>query len=768
MQVALRVLLPLPLPPFDYLPPFSKDHKDVINNVAKVGSRIVVPWQQGIRLGLIVGHKEIRGGEGLTLREAIAVLDEQAFILPHSIELIERIADYTCTPTGVVLNQLIPVGLQLSLKHEVRAIGKDNEATKKLSADRWSPAEKVSTKDLEFFRQQGLMEERITELKPQTQVMVPLKKVDKSLEGKAQINQKLALNALHKAGFVASGSELSRLANVPESSVRTLVKKKYAGYEQRDAEPAPLLSYPPIDFPKTTVEALITEANFENSGFENISGGTRVDRLATLLPKIKTVLESKKQVLVLVPESIFVQETSSYLASQVPTFSLSGEAKDRQRLRLFEELSIASEQNQGCVLVATYLGLLVPLYNLEMVVVLEHGSGSYKLQAGSRIFIPKAAEILSDICKAKLIFSDALDTPEMLNKSIESNSRESRKYLANNKQRLHIVDLNATKDWPLSADLIRVLKQIDERGRQAIILSPRRGFSAAIRCINCVWMAECPNCDLPLRYHRKNYELRCHQCGHKEQTPDMCPSCGQTGLNPTRGAGTQWIVDAIRKLLPEQTILRFDNDQKDDLTSLYEGESGILVATTAIMRQPPLPNISLISHTLLDTHFELGDFRASESLYRLLLNLAELAPNKRPLVLLQTFQPEHPVLKSLQEEESEIFLENLLARRKLFEYPPFTSMAKVQLTARSEIAAKEASTWLANALITQGAKDAELLGPTPASVLRLKGQYNYQLFIKTTDFARLKHLLQPAIHFRGSARVRIDIDPREMLSFLDE
>jgi len=92
----------------------------------------------------------------------------------------------------------------------------------------------------------------------------------------------------------------------------------------------------------------------------------------------------------------------------------------------------------------------------------------------------------------------------------------------------------------------------------------------------------------------------------------------------------------------------------------------------------------------------------------------------------------------------------------------------VLFTARTELAAKQASSWLANALITQGAEDAELLGPTPAPVVRLKGQYNYQLFIKTTDFDRLKHLLQPAIHFRGTARVRIDIDPREMLSFMDE
>ncbi len=762
MQVAIRVLLPLPLPPFDYLTPFSKDTQEA-NALPKVGSRVVVPWQQGIRLGLVVGHKDIRGGEGLTLREAIAVLDSDSFISANSINLIETIADYTCTPAGVVLNQLIPVGLQLELKHEVKAIAENSEANSSIPSDRWTMAEKVSTKDLEFFRQQGLIEERITELKPQTQVMVPLKAVDKSLEGKAQINQRLALEALHKAGFVASGSELSRLANVPESSVRTLVKKNYAGYEQRDAEPPPLLTFPPIDFPKTASDGLASSKNFDN-----ISGGNRVDRLVALLPKIKAYLEVKKQVLILVPESIFVEETASYLASQVPTFSISGEAKDRQRLALFEELELASVQKQGCVLVGTYLALLAPLKNLGMIVVLEHGSGSYKLQAGSRIFIPKAAEFLANISKVPLVLSDALDTPEMLHRSIEKASQEKRSFIASNKQRLHIVDLNTTKDWPLSADLIRVLKQIDERNRQAIILSPRRGFSAAIRCINCMWMAECPNCDLSLRYHRKNYELRCHQCGHKETTPDMCPSCGQTGLNPTRAAGTQWIVDAIRKLFPEQNILRFDNDQKDDLSPLYAGESGILVATTAIMRQPPLPNISLIAHTLLDTHFELGDFRASESLYRLLLNLAELAPDKRPLVLLQSFQPEHPVLQSFQEEDSEVFLDNLLARRKLFGYPPFSSMAKVQLTARNEAAAKQASSWLANALITQGAEDAELLGPTPAPVLRLKGQYSYQLFIKTTDFDRLKHLLQPAIHFRGAARVRIDIDPREMLSFLDE
>ena len=399
---------------------------------------------------------------------------------------------------------------------------------------------------------------------------------------------------------------------------------------------------------------------------------------------------------------------------------------------------------------------------------LEHANNSYKLLSGSRIFVPTAAQFLAEIIGTSSILSDALETPEALH----TFTTPDRFNLPIKPQRIHIADLNSSNNWPLSADLIRVLKQVSERERQAIILTPMRGFSAAFHCIDCGYLAGCPNCDLTLRYHRQHKELRCYQCAHRETVPSFCPNCEGSRLGATRAAGTEWIIEAIRKFLPKTAILRFDKDKRDDLAELFEGKSGILVGTTAIMRQKPLPNISLVAHTLLDSHFDMGDFRAAEMTYRLLLNLAELSDDKRPLVLLQTFKPKHEVLQHFLAEDSQGFLQKVLERREAFDYPPFKVLAKVQISARKEANAEEAANFLAGALQTHlalvGSSKGEVLGPSPAPIFRVRGFYHYQLFVRVDNHKSLRQLLEAVFSYRGVAKIRMDIDPREMLGILNE
>jgi primosomal protein N' (replication factor Y) (superfamily II helicase) len=340
---------------------------------------------------------------------------------------------------------------------------------------------------------------------------------------------------------------------------------------------------------------------------------------------------------------------------------------------------------------------------------------------------------------------------------------EARVQLPLQEQRWHVADLSPGTAYPLSNDLIRVLKQVEERKRQAILLAPRRGFSAAFGCSTCHWLAMCPNCDLPLRYHKQDAALRCHQCGYQSTPPDFCPKCSATTLGATRGAGTQWIASEIKKHvgLP---VYRYDADQRDNLTPLLKNEAGIIVGTTALLRQPPLPNVSLIVMTLLDTLLNFSDFRAEEEAMRLLLQLSELSHNKRPLVLLQTFQPEHPTLAALTTGDLEGFLQRMLERRRKFNYPPFCSMAKIQISAKNETVAHEEAASLCQRLQGQG---IDVLGPSPAPVPKLRGLYNYQLFVRTSAGEDFQSLLRPALAYEGRAKVRIDVDPRDIGAFLE-
>jgi primosomal protein N' (replication factor Y) len=745
-EVALRVLLPLPLPPFSFLPPHGAP-------LPALGSRVAVPWQGGVRVGLVVGYEALRGGAGLELRELIGALEPHPFVTEVALKVLARLAEHTCTPPGVVLANLLPTGLHEALQHEVRLLApiKGAELT-----EAWCDARGVAPHTLEALRRGGLLEERVRIKPPQVLRLVPLKREDAELAGKAREAQRRALAALWELGAADSAAALARDADVPEGAVRALVKKGYAGYRELPAPPPPLPYAVAAEVPQRS--APLGAKTLPPCPVVSVSGGSREARLQHLVPQLQADLASGGSVLVLVPEGALLHAAGAHLGAYVPVLTLSGELPDAQRARVWE----ACARGEPVVLLGTYVALLAPLRHLARVVVLEESSGAYKLPSGCRVFVPTAARFLAEAAGAPLVLVDALASPE----THLNTPPEARLMLPKGAPRVHLVDLREGGGWPLSTDLVRVLKQVAERGRQAVLLAPRRGFSAALRCAACDVLAMCPNCDLPLRYHRERYLLRCHQCAHTERAPDLCPSCGSPALSPTRAAGTQWIAAEVAKVLLGFPVRRFDADKRDDLSALLAGEPGVLVATTAALRAPPLPNVSLVAVTLLDAFLTLGDFRAEEEAYRLLLNLAELAPGRRPLTLIQSFQCEHPLLQAYVQGADEAFLEELLTRRRRFRYPPFSALAKIQVSARQSAVAEREATWLAGALRTAGVADDELLGPSPAPVARIKNQYSYHLFVRT-DPERLVSVLDPVLAYRGAARVRIDVDPRDVAGFLD-
>ncbi len=713
---------------------------------------MVVPWQSGVRIGILVGFEPLRGGAGLELREALGALDTEPFLKDGALKVLERVAVYTCAPAGTVLANLLPTGLGVPLEHHVRALGALAEPV----SESWQEAATVPLKQLELYRQQGLLEERVRVLPAKVQRLVPVREGDAALDGAARANQRRALTYLFELGQVDSAAALARAVAVPETAVRALVKKGYADYREVEAPPAPLTAVKPA------VKSVVSATEKVNCAFTvheptlSVAGGTRAARVLSLLPLLKTDLAAGKSVLVLAPEQSYAQQAASLLAAHAPVHVLLGDTPDKERLRLWERC----REPEPFVLVGSYLALLSPL-ELGRVVVLEEGSSAYKLNLGCRVFIPTAAHFLAAEAAVPLVLSDAFTTPETLGLV----SPPARLEVPTAAPRVHVVDLRAG-GWPLSSDLVRVLKQVEARGRQAVLLAPRRGFSAALCCAACEHTLMCPNCDLPLRYHRERYLLRCHQCGHQGRAPDLCPNCGNPALGPTRAAGTQWIAAEVARVVPELLVKRFDSDKREDLSDLRDGVPGVLVATTACLRIPPLPNVSLVGVTLLDAFLSLGNFRAEEEAFRLLLNLGELAPDKRPLTLIQTFVPDSPLLEAYTHGSGAAFVQALLERRQSFNYPPFAALAKVQLSARDARTAESAANWLAGALQTAGATPEELLGPSAAPVARVKNRYSYQLFIRT-HAETLPERLAPALAYRGAARLRLDIDPRDVSGFLE-
>ncbi len=758
MPLALDVLLPLPLPALTYLPPLQ-------GGEARAGQRVVVPWQGGVRIGIVTGRRMVDAGRGLELRHVLHTFGEQEWLAPAALEALGRMARSAGVPTGTVLATLNPPGLQPELRHlvnlraEAAGFADDLALGDEPPFGRWVEAASLPTKVLEFLRQQGLVDERGEQVPRLERRLVPLAQADEGLAGARREPQRLALERLFDLGSADSGAHLAREANVSESSVRSLVANGYAGYQDL---PAP---EPPLPGPPLTDEALpeLGEAAAPPEGDGALVGGTRVGRLAALAPRLAADLAEKRSVLVLVPEQAQAVATASLLQARFPVSLLTGDATEEQRVRLWRELPEAGAQ----VLVGTFLALLAPLPNLGRVVVIDAGSSAYKLQSGARLMIPKAARQLAESAGAALTQLDLVAGPELAARVPPG----ARRTLPLPPLRLHVADLNEGGNWPVHPDLQRTLSQVKDRGRQAVLLAPRRGFSGAFGCQDCGWQAPCPNCDLTLRYHRQQARLRCHQCGHEERLPARCPQCHGTELGPLRGAGTQWIASQLAEALQGFPVYRFDRDQRDDLNAIYAGEPGVVVGTLALLGLAPLPQLSLVGVTHFDTHLVAADYRAEEEATRTLLRLTELGGERRPLVVVQTHAPEHELLVALSAPEPEAALEALLGRqlerRKRFGYPPFSTLAKLQFTARDRGGALAAAQRAADALVTSGAVDTELLGPASAPVERVRGRFVFNIVLRAADDARLEALMSALPRSYPGAKLLVDVDPQDVGALLD-
>lgn len=705
----LQVALPLPLEPLTYLPPLGAEEERAL------GRRVAVPWRGEVRLGVVVGEEE--GRPALHLRHALAYLDQAPFLREEEIAFLRAAAHHLFAPLGQVLADFLPPTPEPV--HRVRLFpGADPGLLPPgLSALKdWQEAKGFDPKLLDLLREAGVLEEEVA-FKPQKRVLRLLKEPEEDLGEEAW----RVLETLKVLGEAESQAALARAAGVGLRVVRRLLEKGYIGL---------LPPEPPRGGGKGALDPLIPP---ERPG--RINGGRLQERMRLL----KGLLEEGDH-LVLFPEVGLLERFLSHFPEARPYH---GGLPLWVREALF--------QRPGGTVFATYGGLLLP-YTPKGMVVVEEGSESYKLPSGTRAFIPPLAELRSRLLGIPLTYLSLVPAVGVLEKSPLR--------LAPPKPRLLTLSLKEERGWPFTGRALALLKQVEEKGRQAVVLASRRGYSALLLCPDCGYKPTCPDCALPLRFHQAPPALLCHQCGHKEAPPPFCPRCGSPLLEP-RGPGVDWLLRELKERLT-LPVYRFAKDGKDDLTPLLQGEGGVVVGTTALLRGPVLPGLALVLLPYADGFLLDSDFRAAERYHRLLWALTELRPGHRPLLVLQTFHPDHPVHRALEEGEVEAFLWQEKALRGALDYPPKVRMVKLEVAHRKEEKALALALELREAL-GKVAGEGEVLGPAPAPVPKLKGHYLYHLLLKGST-ERLHELLS---HL-DRRKFKLDPDPFRFVGLLED
>jgi primosomal protein N' (replication factor Y) len=495
-----------------------------------------------------------------------------------------------------------------------------------------------------------------------------------------------------------------------------------------------------------------------------LHGVTGSGKTEVYLQAIAPVLHSGRSVLVLVPEiGLTPQLTDRFRARfghQVCVYhsGLSeGERYDTWRQML-------SGQTQ--VVIGTRSAIFAPLPTLGLIILDEEHDSSFKQDQPVPCYHARTvAQWRAQLANCPLILGSATPcletwiqacptpTPHSRSADAHGGSPHPSLYLSL-PSRIHarplppieVVDmrqeLQCGNPSIFSRSLRSALQGLQAQQQQGILFIHRRGHSTFVSCRSCGYVMTCPDCDVALAYHQLQAEaaslLRCHYCNYVCAAPKNCPQC-QSPYFKYFGSGTQRVVQELNRQFPELRVLRFDSDttrtkgaHRTLLTQFAEGEADLLVGTQMLTKGIDLPQVTLVGIVAADGLLNLPDYRASERAFQTLTQVAgRCGRGDNPgRVVLQTYTPEHPVIQAVQRQDYPAFVATELAHRSDLRYPPANRLILLRLSSPNPVAVQQAAERVAIALAPLRSQHIEILGPAPATILRVARRYRWQILLK--------------------------------------
>jgi primosomal protein N' (replication factor Y) len=356
---------------------------------------------------------------------------------------------------------------------------------------------------------------------------------------------------------------------------------------------------------------------------------------------------------------------------------------------------------------------------------------------------------------------------------------------------VRIIDLRKEREKGnrdiLSSSLSSLLKEKIEKNQQALLFLNRRGFSSFIKCSECGHIIRCPRCDITLTFHRTDFSMRCHYCGFTQKAPDLCPNCQGTRFI-YRGVGTQKMEEELKRDFPQVSVQRMDLDttsrkgsHRRILSDFGKKKFNVLLGTQMIAKGLDFPQVTLVGVVSADFSLDLPDFRTKERTFQLLTQVAGRAGrgDMGGEVIIQTYYPDEQAIKLAAKHDFTTFYENEIEQRKELGYPPFGHLILVLFSGENQSRvvsqSEKFSSLLKRMLREKKITGAEILGPAPAPLSKIKNQYRWQAIIKTKTTKRVVDLIGTILEegkgfstrsFRpkkGTCRISVNVDPVDML-----
>ena len=513
-----------------------------------------------------------------------------------------------------------------------------------------------------------------------------------------------------------------------------------------------------------------------------LHGVTSSGKTEIYIKLIEEYLKHGKQVLYLLPEisltTQIIQKLRNHFANKISVYH--SRYSLNERTEVWESIRNNKENSQ--LVIGARSSVFLPFDDLGLIIVDEEHEVSYKQQEPSPRYNARDSAIyLSKIFKTKIILGSA--TP-----SIEStyNARNNKYGFVEIKERygniempfIHTIDMKSEPKNEFSSifskKLVDEINKAVDKGKQVILFRNRRGYSPQWQCGSCGHNIMCDNCDVTLTYHLHSNTLRCHYCGFQLKAEIKCDSCGMQTMG-YRGDGTQQIEEVVKEIFPNSNVSRMDWDTTRGkwafdkiINSFADHEIDILIGTQMITKGLDFKNVGLVGVINTDHFLNFPDFRAHEKAFQVLTQVAGRSgrSGERGSVYLQTYQPDHPIIINVINNDFDKMYAKQLIEREDYKYPPFVRLIRITMKDKSFDKLNSSSDWI-NKAIRANFKGL-VLGPVYPEISRIKNKYHKEFLVKLTDLKDLNTFRSKfqlimksfdSISKYRSVKVIVDVDP---------
>jgi len=540
------------------------------------------------------------------------------------------------------------------------------------------------------------------------------------------------------------------------------------------------------DEQKSVIQSIVDSFQQKSTKPILLHGITGSGKTEVYLRSITPILEAGKQVLVLVPEIGLTPQLLFRFKEHFPKLTInalhSGLA-DSERVSIWQ----GARSGEVNIIIGTRSAVFTPMNKLGAILIDEEHDASFKQQEGFLYQGRDMAVKRANHQGIPILLGSATPSIESLENVKQGRYQYLRLTSRPGKSKPPEMALLDTRTLSLEAGISQLLmsevRQHIEKKNQVMLFLNRRGFAPVIMCPSCGWHAVCEHCDSGMTYHAFASKVICHHCGLEEKISPKCPDCGSPKLT-TQGQGTERIEQVLKTHFPKTNVIRIDRDSTSSKGSLdkklkqvHAGDPVILIGTQMLTKGHDFPNLTLVGILDVDQALFSLDYRAQERLAQQVVQVAGRAGrgNKKGRVVLQTSQPEHPLLLSLLSKGYKQTAEQILNERGVWDYPPVGALAIIKANAESSDAAVKFLLKLNIQLSAYIEANNDLfesvntMGPMPSPIQKRAKRYRFQYLITAKNRLQLHRLLNQAqaelSSFRRSGGVRwaIDVDPSDFL-----